>query len=237
MIKRVELTEIGFRRNYDCMRERLFKFISNIEKEMTHTEEFFRDSYLDLSSIERLKLDYNLKFDDLKRKFIQFKYLEFDLKRNKFTPNTKMSLNFSKSFGKLELHQNYMNILESVIQNVIVCDFNQAKVDLLNLNTNYTIRSLIGHTNGVKCLCMYDSDGNKLITGSLDLTIKVWDLDSGECLKTIYSQAEILCLKVLANGLLATGGHDSSIQIWNLQTGKCVNIFKGSKYIFFTSGI
>lgn len=233
MIKRVENTESGFRRNYEFIKKNLFKFFIAIENELKRrTEDHFCDPHIHLNSIEKLKLDFNLKHNDLKRKFSQFKYLEFDLKRNKFTPNTKLSINFSKSLGKLELHQNYLNCLDTLIQNVIVCDFGQVKVDILNLNTNFLIKSLKGHTDNVKCVCMWETkDGPKLITSSLDLTLKIWDLSTDECLKIIHVQPEVVCLKMLANGRLATGAHDSSIQIWNLQTDKCEKLIISGNFL------
>ena len=231
MIKQVEWTESGFRRNYEHLKQSLLKLIVKLEQEIVNFEEVFRDPNLDLSSIENFKKSYELKYEDLKQKMVNFAYLDFDMKRNKFTPNnTKTSSTLTKSLGKLDLHQDYLS-LESAIQNVIVCDFSQAKVDILNLNTNYVINSLVGHTDTVKCVCLYENNrSTKVITGSLDFTIKIWDLVLGVCLKTFYAQAKIISLKLLTNDRLAAGLQDSSIQIFELETGKCLEILKGSFY-------
>jgi WD40 repeat protein len=232
MIKQVEATESGFRRNYENLKQCLLKLIIQLEQGIVNFDEVFHDPYLELSSIKSFKNSYELKYEDLKQKMCNFAYLDFDMKRNKFTPhnNTKTSITLTKSLGKLDLHQDYLN-LEADIQNVIVCDFSQAKVDILNLNTNYVIKSLMGHTDTVKCVCLYEYNGStKVISGSLDLTIKIWDLVLGVCLKTFYAQAKIISLKLLTNDRLAAGLLDSSIQIFELETGICLEILKGNFY-------
>ena len=61
------------------------------------------------------------------------------------------------------------------------------------------IKSLKGHTSGIRCLTLFDK--NKLISGSKDKTIKVWCLLRGECLETLVGHTdEIWCLKVLHDG-------------------------------------
>ncbi len=47
-------------------------------------------------------------------------------------------------------------------------------------------------------------NGN-LITGSLDTYIRIWDLETGSCLKNIRSFNQIHCLKYLNHGYLFVG--------------------------------
>lgn len=40
------------------------------------------------------------------------------------------------------------------------------------------VRSFVGHTESVTCCCL-TPDGQKLITGGLDCTVRVWDIAVG----------------------------------------------------------
>ncbi len=47
-----------------------------------------------------------------------------------------------------------------------------------------SVRSLQGHTSLVMSVA-FSPDGQTLASGSQDETIKLWDVDTGECLKTL----------------------------------------------------
>ena len=62
-------------------------------------------------------------------------------------------------------------------------------------------------------------DEVKLITGSMDSTLKVWDWRRGKCIKTLSGHTEgVVCLNFDSN-VLASGSVDSTIKVWNLRTG------------------
>jgi F-box/WD-40 domain protein MET30 len=62
-------------------------------------------------------------------------------------------------------------------------------------------------------------DEVKLITGSMDSTLKVWDWRRGKCIKTLSGHTEgVACLNFDSN-VLASGSVDSTIKVWNLRTG------------------
>ena len=46
----------------------------------------------------------------------------------------------------------------------------------------HTIKTFTGHSDGVTCL---QFNRKYLMTGSYDTTIKIWKIDSGECVKTL----------------------------------------------------
>ena len=80
-----------------------------------------------------------------------------------------------------------------------------------------------GHTNGVMCL---QFDDNVLITGSYDSTVKVWDIHSGEELRTLTGHTSgIRCLQ-FDDTKLMTGSLDKTIKLWNWRTGQCLRTFQ-----------
>ncbi|PVU90278.1 hypothetical protein BB559_000110 [Furculomyces boomerangus] len=73
--------------------------------------------------------------------------------------------------------------------------------------------TLIGHQDSIYCL-QFDKD--KIITGSRDKTIKIWDTKSLICNKVLAGHsASVLCLKYRDN-ILASGSSDTTIILWNL---------------------
>lgn len=66
----------------------------------------------------------------------------------------------------------------------------------------------------------------KLISGSNDKTIKVWDLEKFECSKTLTGHADmILNLEKLSTSQILSCSRDNTIKLWNLDTGLCTKTF------------
>ena len=70
--------------------------------------------------------------------------------------------------------------------------------------------SLKGHTDNVNCLCV-QADDNKLYSGSIDRTIRVWDTKTHAHIATLVQHTcRVSCLAVLTNKLFS-GSYDASI--------------------------
>lgn len=88
----------------------------------------------------------------------------------------------------------------------------------------YSTKIIKGHTNGVMCL---QFDEQILMTGSYDATVKIWDLETGEEIRTITGHtAGIRCLQYDETRLI-TGSLDATIKIWNWRTGDCIKTLDG----------
>lgn len=87
----------------------------------------------------------------------------------------------------------------------------------------YSTKILKGHTNGVMCL---QFDDRVLMTGSYDATVKIWDLETGEVIRTLTGHTQgIRCLH-FDDARLITGSLDNTIKVWNWRTGQCINTFE-----------
>ncbi|KAI6246743.1 putative E3 ubiquitin ligase complex SCF subunit sconB [Erysiphe necator] len=80
-----------------------------------------------------------------------------------------------------------------------------------------------GHSNGVMCLQLED---NILATGSYDLTIKIWNVDTGKCIRTLSGHTAGIRALQFDNQKLISGSLDQTVRIWNWRTGECINAYQ-----------
>jgi autophagy-related protein 16 len=99
---------------------------------------------------------------------------------------------------------------------------NAARVWTIAGGINRVQHTLMGHISRVS-QALFSFDNLKAITGSHDRTIKVWDLQKGYCIRTIfcYSSCNSLCLSY--DGIVIVSGHlDSNLRFWDVKTGECI---------------
>ena len=88
-------------------------------------------------------------------------------------------------------------------------------IKIIDINNERNVINLLGHTNTIKSLVL-DKSQKYLYSGSLDYTIKKWDLIKKECINTMeYNRAYQDILLSMDNYYLLSIGINSKIQIWN----------------------
>ena len=104
-------------------------------------------------------------------------------------------------------------------------------IRLWNLQLGKGRRSLRGHTDWVTALA-FSPDGQTLASSSLDRTIKLWNLTTGELLQT-FQAGRMTCLQFSPDGQTLVAGSRNSrwadgaispggIQRWDLATGQAL---------------
>ena len=89
------------------------------------------------------------------------------------------------------------------------------------MNTYECLQTLEGHTNIVTSVAI---SGNKIVSGSYDKTVKIWGLNSGECLKTlrnvpfVQGHAYDVTSVAISGDKIISGSDDETIKIWDLNT-------------------
>lgn len=81
----------------------------------------------------------------------------------------------------------------------------------------------------------FSPDGKTLVTSSTDYMIKLWDVETGVCLKIFEGhQNEVWAVGFSPDGkTLASGSDDYSIKLWDISSGKCIRSLEhASSYVF-----
>ncbi|MBD2129759.1 WD40 repeat domain-containing protein [Microcoleus sp. ZQ-A2] len=89
------------------------------------------------------------------------------------------------------------------------------------------IRTLIGHLNVYSVAI--SPDGQILASCGDDKTIKIWNLNTGELLRTFTGHSDIVwCVTFSPDGqILATCSEDQTVKIWKLDTGELISTLLG----------
>ncbi|KAI1803505.1 WD40 repeat-like protein [Daldinia bambusicola] len=84
-----------------------------------------------------------------------------------------------------------------------------------------TIKTFGGqHTNGITAL---QFDDNMLATGSYDSKIKLWDIETGEVIRTLEGHTMGIRALQFDDRMLVSASLDGTVKIWNWRTGACIN--------------
>ena len=85
------------------------------------------------------------------------------------------------------------------------------------------MHTLRGHTGPVLSVCM-SSDGQRVVSGSRDCTIRVWSVVTGACELTLDGHREwvkSVCMNEEGTRIYS-GFQDSSMRVWDAVTGACL---------------
>jgi WD40 repeat protein len=99
--------------------------------------------------------------------------------------------------------------------------------------------TLFGHTEAVRCITVLPD--NRIVSGSNDQTIKIWNPKTAKCDITFTGHAwHVNCVALLADGpsgccfaaeRIISSSTDNTFRIWNVQTGNCDNIFRNNGWL------
>ena len=94
--------------------------------------------------------------------------------------------------------------------------------------SRYSTRVLKGHTDGIMCLQISEcSNPSLLATGSYDHTARIWNLESGECLKVLRGHTRCVRALHFDDKILVTGSMDKTLKVWSLKTFECIRTLQG----------
>ncbi len=111
-------------------------------------------------------------------------------------------------------------------------------IKLWNLATGEQTRTLQEHSDGVNSFLAlvntaysiaFSPDSKILASGSYDSTIKLWNLGTGEQIRTLQGHSKsVYSVAISPDGkILASGSADNTIKLWNLATGGQIRTLQG----------
>ena len=105
---------------------------------------------------------------------------------------------------------------------------NNLDTTISNSYIDSSLQTLMEHFDYVNSVS-YSPDGKKIISGSDDNTIKIWDANTRQCLNTLEGHTfSVYSVAYSPDGKnIVSGSYDKTIKIWDANTGVCLKILKG----------
>ncbi|CAO3596050.1 unnamed protein product [Absidia cylindrospora] len=133
-----------------------------------------------------------------------------------------------------------ISTLSGALQSITSIDFNASDEFLVasstdhstrvwNLATKRIVHTLTGHIGKVYAAKYVPADSNRVVTGSHDRTLKVWDLNKGWCVRTIFSFSSCndVCLLDPDGQTLVSGHLDNTLRVWDSKSGNGIKDLNG----------
>ena len=82
--------------------------------------------------------------------------------------------------------------------------------------------------------CNFNPQSSLIVSGSFDESVKVWDVKSGTCTKTLPAHSDpVSAVAFNRDGtLIASSSYDGLVRIWDTANGQCVKTLVGKNYNF-----
>ena len=101
------------------------------------------------------------------------------------------------------------------------------KMLIWDLESDQTLCKPEGHTDRVMAMAV-TPDGRRAISGGHDQTLRVWDLESGQTLRTLEYMDGIHGVAVTSDGRRAVSASlNGKLQVWDLESGQMLQTLKG----------
>ncbi|MFC2140907.1 DUF4062 domain-containing protein [Acidobacteriota bacterium] len=131
---------------------------------------------------------------------------------------------------EIRLYEGFKGTIEFVQinqnQTTIIAAGSSSEIIIWKKNTGEIEKRLIGHKSSITCLLLLKED--LLVSGSLDKTVRLWRLPSGNSLLLEGHLGRVACIAADAkSNMIASGSHDKILKIWNIEKGVLIKNLLG----------
>jgi len=83
------------------------------------------------------------------------------------------------------------------------------------------LRELQGHTDWIRSVA-FSPDGNRIVSGSDDESVRVWDAETGEQLRELQGHTDSVSSVAFSpdGDQVISGSFDKSVRVWDVETGQ-----------------
>ena len=120
-------------------------------------------------------------------------------------------------------------VLSRDIQLVIANQLIKDAVDYMNqLMIPHTIQA---HASAIFSV-VFSPDGSKVVSASFDGTVKLWDVDNDQLIRTFLHGSDVNFVVFSPDGSrIVSGANDGTIKIWNVDNGELILTFSHGRYV------
>ena len=102
--------------------------------------------------------------------------------------------------------------IASTSTNILIWDIVKGKI----------IKKLEGHTDAVWSAA-FSPDGKRIVSASMDQTTRIWDVETGECVKILKGNVHSAAFSPDGKRIVSAGKYEA--RIWNAETGESIKRF------------
>ena len=114
------------------------------------------------------------------------------------------------------------------------CKPERVKVELAERGPEVRVVSL-GHTDSVRSVA-WSPDGRRALSGSLDNTVRVWEVESGRTLSVLEGHTDrVWSVAWSPDGRRAlSGSYDHTVRVWEVESGRTLGVLEGHSNSVFS---
>jgi len=131
---------------------------------------------------------------------------------------------------QLELNEGPIEVIKAYKANIVILGFRTGGLKMVDVVKDKVLMDFGGHNDLISSLMLLELDDNKLlISGSRDKDIRVWNLETGECISVLKGHTGgVLDVTATENHIISCS-EDTTIKIWNLEDSSLLHTLTGHK--------